>query len=122
MILLRGAGYATGCSVKITALLVGELLFAALEPDVVRGMDQAGPDRGRPVPLGTRMGERIAHRGQLIGDRARERVVELGVSEIVPGEVEESRRDRAARWRGVARGASATDAPEPCDTHAGSDE
>jgi hypothetical protein len=103
-------------------LLVGKLLLAGLKADVVGGMDQTGPGRRGPVPIRARLGERIAHRGKLIGDGTRRGVVELGAREIVPGELDEPRRDGAARGRGIAGAGSASDAADACNAGDAGDE
>jgi hypothetical protein len=50
--------------------------------------------------------QRVAQRGQLVGDVAPRGVVELGLVEIVARDVEEPRGDRAARRRIVAGAAA----------------
>lgn len=112
MIVLRGFGCATGSAVQITTLLVGKLLFAGFEAQVVVSMDQAVPGRRAPLSFRAGLREGIAHRGQLIGHRAGGGLIDLGVREIELGDLEELYRDGAARWPGIA-GAAATGDPEP---------
>src|SRR5689334_17834175 len=106
MILLRRAAGATACAIEFAALLVGKLLLAGLEAGSVAGLDQATAHLAAPCSIAANLRERVAHRGQLVGDRMRHRLVELGAREVVASEVEEARGDRAARRVGVTAAAA----------------
>ena len=112
-VLRRRSGRAAVGAVQITALLVGELSLAALEADMVAGEHHARASRCAPPAVRAGPGQRVAHRGQLILDRAPGGVIDPGPAEVVPREIEEPRSDRAARRRGVARPAAARPARQP---------
>src|SRR5262249_26240250 len=102
MILLRGLRSVTGSAVQITTLLVGKLLLARLEPRMVARLNQASPDRRCPLALGARLHQRVSHRRQLIAHGPRHRLVDLGVGEVVLGDLEEPRSHAAAPRCGIA--------------------
>jgi len=97
-------------------LLVGQLLFAGLDARMVVRTDEAPPRRRAPRAVRAGLGERIPHRGQLIGHRTSGGLVDLGVLEIVLRDLEKPRRNGAAGWRGVA-GPAATGAGEYREDH-----
>ena len=108
MLVLRGQ-CATRSAVEVATLTVGELLLAGLEADVVVSTDQTFSGLGAPFSVRAGLRERVAHRRQLIGDRALGRVIGPGAGELVLRDVDELRRHGAARGRGVAAGAPAGD-------------
>src|SRR3954470_10352363 len=111
MVELRSLGVATGCAVQITALFVGELSLARLEPHMVVSTDQTVSDRLAPFSFAARLSKRVTDRRQLIGDRARGGFIELGAREIELRDLEELRSDLAAR-RHRATAAPATGGAE----------
>jgi len=106
---LRGLGCSTGSAVEITALLVGELLLAGLEPDAVVSMDQTVSGRRAPLPAGTGVSERVAQRRELVEHHARGDFIDLGVGEIGAREVDEPGGHGAAGWRCITSTAPAGD-------------
>jgi len=109
MLVLRGIECATRSAIQVAPLTVGELLLAGLESDVVVSTDQTFSGFGAPLSVRAGLREGVAHRGQLIGHRARGRVIGLGAGELVLRDLDELRRDGAARGRGIAATASAGD-------------
>ena len=76
--LRRRSGSAAVRAVQITALIIGKLLLARLEADVVAGGHQAAADGRAPPSVGARLNQRVSHRGQLVLDRAPRRGVDRG--------------------------------------------
>jgi hypothetical protein len=112
---LRSLGRATRGAVQIATLLVGKLLLAGLKAYVVVSMDQARPGRRAPFSVRAGLRERVAHRRQLIGHRPGGGFVHLDVREVEPRDLEELRRDGAARRGGVACAAVAGDKEQQAD-------
>src|SRR5207249_807879 len=89
-------GLAARAPVERAALVVGQLVLAGLERRMRGRAHHAVANHGRPTAIAARLLERVAHRRELIEDRASGRRIDGGLVELFACGRDEPARDGVA--------------------------